>query len=153
MSMPNITLRHGTDADMPAILDLWVAAWTATMPEVDFASRRDWLTERQRSMVSEGAIVLLAFQSEAMAGYALVNPHTSYLDQIAVAPESQGSGIALKMLNAARTLSPAKLSLHVNQSNTRAIRFYEREGFVKSGDGVNPRSGLPIYFYSWIASS
>jgi putative acetyltransferase len=146
-----VTFRHGTDADLPAILDLWVAAWAATMPEIDFATRRNWLTERQRSMVSEGAIILLASCAGELVGYALVNPLTAYLDQIAVAPSQHGQGIAPQLLAQAQRLSPTKLTLHVNQKNGRAIRFYEREGFVRTGEGTNPRSGLPIFFYTWTA--
>ncbi len=147
-----ITLRPGTESDLPAILDLWVDAWTASMPELDFASRRDWLAARQRSMVAQGAVILVAFAGDKLVGYALVNPGTSYLDQIAVAPDARGSGVALQVLEAARRLSPGQLGLHVNQKNARAIRFYEREGFVRSGEGINPNSGLPIYFYTWAPS-
>ncbi len=39
---------------------------------------------------------------------------------------------------------PTGLELHVNLDNPRAVRFYEREGFVQIGEGVSPRSGLPI---------
>jgi putative acetyltransferase len=145
----NLSLRPGTEADLPAILDLWVEAWTATMPELDFASRRDWLAMRQRSMVAEGAVIIVAFNGDRMVGYALVNPDNAYLDQIAVAPDARGSGVALQVLEAARKFSPGQLTLHVNQKNARAIRFYEREGFVRSGEGINPNSGLPIFFYSW----
>ena len=44
---------------------------------------------------------------------------------------------------------PAGLELHVNLDNPRAIRFYEREGFVKIGEGVSERSGLTILHYRW----
>ncbi len=147
-----ITLRPGTEADMPAILDLWVAAWTAAMPEIDFEARRAWLQERQTTLVAEGAVVALAEQAGALAGYVLVNPTTAYLDQIAVRPGQWGTGIARALLDEARRLSPTRLGLHVNQQNQRAIRFYEREGFRHSGEGINPRSGLPIYFYEWSAT-
>jgi hypothetical protein len=29
------------------------------------------------------------------------------------------------------------------------VRFYEKNGFIKSGEDVNPRSGAPIYRMSW----
>lgn len=147
-----ILIRTGTQADLPAILDLWVEAWTHTMPEIDFAARREWLAERQRSLIAEGAIVLLIEQDKALVGYALVNRANAYLDQIAVAPASWGDGIAQTLLGLARDLCPRTLSLHVNRDNARAIRFYEREGFVRMGEGINPRSGLPIYHYTWTAS-
>jgi putative acetyltransferase len=46
-------------------------------------------------------------------------------------------------------LSKVGLELHVNQDNGRAIRFYEKHGFRKAGEDVNPRSGAPIYRMCW----
>jgi putative acetyltransferase len=148
----DIVFRHGSDTDMPAILDLWVSAWAATMPEIDFSARRDWLRDWQRALVLEGAIILLCSADDELVGYALVNPVTAYLDQIAVAPSQHGRGVAPRLLEQAKHLSHGRLTLHVNQKNARAIRFYERERFVLSGEGVNPRSGLPIFYYVWNAS-
>jgi hypothetical protein len=31
----------------------------------------------------------------------------------------------------------------------RAIRFYEKEGFVISGEALNWRSGAPVHKMSW----
>ena len=66
-----------------------------------------------------------------------------------MAPDAWGSGLARALLDEARRISPAGLGLHVNQNNPRAVRFYEREGFVRVGEGLNPRSGLPIWEYRW----
>lgn len=52
------------------------------------------------------------------------------LDQIEVAPEHWGSGVALALLNEAKRISPNGLNLLVNKDNARAIRFYEKHGFV-----------------------
>jgi putative acetyltransferase len=82
-------------------------------------------------------------------GVVIVDPATGYLDQIVVATDAQGRGIADVLLAEARRLSPALLELHVNQDNARAVRFYEKNGFIKSGEDVNPRSGAPIYRMSW----
>jgi putative acetyltransferase len=147
-----VLIRPGTEADMPAILDLWVEAWTKAMPDVDFAARREWLLERQASLVAEGARLTLAERAGRIAGFTLVNPSSGYLDQIAVSPGHWGAGVARALLDHARGISPLGLGLHVNQQNPRAIRFYEREGFVRIGEGVNPRSGLPIFFYQWTPS-
>jgi putative acetyltransferase len=144
-----VTLRPGVDADMPALLDLWVSAWTRAMPEINFVARREWLREWQESLVAEGAVIAIAQQAGTVVGYVIVNPDTAYLDQLAVDPGHWGQGIADLLLDEARRISPARLSLHVNQSNGRAISFYERTGFRRMGEGINPRSGLPIFSYEW----
>jgi putative acetyltransferase len=37
----------------------------------------------------------------------------------------------------------------VNQDNPRAVRFYEREGFRRLHEGVNPNSGLRTWRLEW----
>ncbi len=66
-----------------------------------------------------------------------------------VAPEQWGSGLALALLDEAKRLSPAGLELLVNKDNARAIRFYEKHGFVYAGDAVNPVSGKPVNKMAW----
>src|SRR3974390_1466755 len=65
----------------------------------------------------------------ALVGFVTVDPKTMYLDQIVVAPELWGSGVALRLLDEAKRISPRGLDLLVNKDNFRAIRFYEKHGF------------------------
>jgi putative acetyltransferase len=46
-------------------------------------------------------------------------------------------------------LSPDRITLLVNTDNARAIRFYERNGFVHAGGDVNPTSGRPVVRMEW----
>ena len=39
--------------------------------------------------------------------------------------------------------------LLVNKDNARAIRFYEKHGFVYAGEDKNPVSGKPVNRMSW----
>ena len=84
-----------------------------------------------------------------MVGFVTVDPKTGYLDQIVVAPEAWGSDVA----NAADGRSPAHfaggLDLKVNADNARAIRFYEKQGFVDAGETVNETSGAPVRMMRW----
>ena len=48
-------------------------------------------------------------------------------------------------------LSPKGLDLLVNKDNYRAIRFYEKHGFVYAGEDKNPVSGKPVNRMSWRA--
>jgi putative acetyltransferase len=148
-----IFIRPGANADIPALLDIWVEAWTRSMPEIDFEARRPWKAERLRTMIAEGAALTLALRHDRIIGGTLVNIEGSCLDQLVVTPAEWGHGVASALVANARTLCPAGLSLTVNQANPRAIRFYEREGFVKTGEGVNPNSGLPILVYQWTPSA
>ena len=53
------------------------------------------------------------------------------------------------LVDAAKLASPSGLDLHVNRDNARAIRFYQKHGFVISCEELNPRSGAPVYKMSW----
>jgi putative acetyltransferase len=102
------------------------------------------------SLEAAGAVTICALDGESrIIGFATVDPATAYLDQIAVAPEAKGAGTAGRLLDEARRLSPRGLELDVNQENTRALRFYAREGFEKITEGVNPNSGLKIWRLRW----
>ena len=84
-----------------------------------------------------------------LAGFVTVDPKTGYLDQIVVAPEHWGSGVALALLDEAKRLAPAGLDLLVNKDNTRAIRFYEKHGLAYAGEDKNPVSGIPVNRMRW----
>ncbi len=152
---PPLRIAPAGAGDRPAMLALWVAAWQATLPQIDFAARAGWLAERLDALEAAGAVTRLALAAGrgsddvSLAGFVVVSPATGYLDQLVVGPHWFGAGVAAALLAEARRLSPHRLELHVNQDNPRAVRFYEREGFLRTGEGINPRSGLPIWRYEW----
>lgn len=135
--------------ELAETLDMWVEAWQAAYPEIDFAARRGWTSDRIAELQRDGAISMIAVLEDRIVGAMVLNPSTGYLDQIVVAPVCQGRGIAAILLARARRMAPAGLDLHVNQDNARAIRFYRKQGFVTIGEDVNPRSGAPIFRMSW----
>ncbi|MGB8898715.1 MAG: GNAT family N-acetyltransferase [Methylocella sp.] len=145
-----LRLRVRTDADCASLADLWVASWREAMPDTDFPARRPWLLDHLRAIEAAGAITICAFYgSNRLLGFVTFDPATAYLDQLAVAPEAKGTGAAKLLVAEARRLSPNGLVLDVNQDNARALAFYEREGFAKIAEGVNPRSGLKTWKLRW----
>jgi putative acetyltransferase len=111
-----------------------------------------WWRERWRNELVPSTIVTVAERDGAVLGFVTVDPASGYLDQIVVAPETWGSALAAALLDEAKRIAPGKLELLVNQDNTRAIRFYEKHGFIISGADVNPRSGAPLHRMSWVAT-
>ena len=95
------------------------------------------------------ARIALAEACGALVGFVTVDPKTMYLDQIVVAPELWGSGVALRLLDEAKRISPRGLDLLVNKDNFRAIRFYEKHGFKYAGEDTNPVSGQPVNRMAW----
>ena len=148
MSAP-FALRRYTEADEAEAVSLWVESWQAVYPQIDFVGRREMLRRRWHDEIAPPPIIVLAVTAERIVGFITVEPERGYVDQLAVAPQAWGTPIAAALMNEAKRLSPALLELNVNQDNTRAIRFYEKHGFTKTGEGVNPRSGLPIFYMRW----
>jgi putative acetyltransferase len=146
-----VTVRPMLPQDLAQTLNMWVAAWQAAYPNIDFAARRGWTADRIAELERTGSRSLIALRDDRIVGALVVNPATGYLDQIVVATTDQGRGIAAMLLAEARRLSPQKLDLHVNQDNARAIGFYQKHGFVTVAEDVNPRSGAPIYRMRWEA--
>jgi putative acetyltransferase len=151
MSPPLFVLRPFQPADLPALADLWVASWSRALSQFDFEARRPWLGERLAELAADGAEIVVAVRppDDIPRGFMTLHPDTGYIDQLAVALDEWGSGLALELLGHAKARVPAGLELHVNLDNPRAIRFYEREGFAKIGEGVSERSGLTILHYRW----
>ena len=118
------------------------------MPEIDFSARKDWWLRRWRDELVPKNSVVVAETDGEIVGFIVINPSSGYLDQIAVRPESWGSNVAKTLMSEAKRLARS-VTLDVNQANARAIRFYEREGFVRTGEGVNPLSGKPTFRYAW----
>jgi putative acetyltransferase len=137
MPSPPFTLRPYASTDEDAAIELWRRTWQLAYPQIDFSARLDWWRERWRS------------ELVAIAGFVTVDPQSFDVDQIVVAPEAWGTGIASALIAEAKRLSPNGLDLHVNKDNARAIRFYEKHGFAISGEALNWRSGAPVHKMSW----
>jgi putative acetyltransferase len=143
-----VVLRRYREDDCEAAIELWRRAWEAAMPETDFGARLDWWKKRWiEELVPRHSIVVA--EAGGLAGFVVIDPESGYLDQIVVRPESWGGEIAKALLDEAKRLAADGIALDVNQSNRRAVRFYEREGFLRAGESVNPLSGKPTFHYVW----
>ncbi len=141
-------LRPYRDEDEDAAIALWQQTWQQAYPEIDFAARVAWWRQRWREELVPNAAVMVAEQAGALVGFVTIDA-TGYLDQLVVVPDHWGSKLADTLVNEAKRLSPAGITLLVNTDNARAIRFYGRNGFVHAGEEVNPTSGRPVLKMAW----
>jgi putative acetyltransferase len=147
MTAPFHLRRYRTE-DEDAAMALWQRTWQAAYPAIDFAARVAWWRERWRGELLPDAAIVVAEQAGALVGFVTIDPK-GYLDQLVVAPEYWGSELATRLVDEAKHLSPDGITLLVNIDNARAIRFYERNGFLRAGDDVNPMSGRPVLRMAW----
>jgi putative acetyltransferase len=141
-------LRPYRAGDEGAAIALWQETWQQAYPEIDFAARVAWWRERWRSELVPNAAIIVAEQENALVGFVTIDGQ-GYLDQLVVSPDRWGSDLANALVKEAKRLSPGGVTLLVNKDNARAIRFYERNGFVHAGEDVNPTSGRPVLKMAW----
>ena len=122
--------------------------WQRAYPDIDFTARVDWWRQRWRHELVPNAAIMVAEQAGALLGFLTIDA-SGYLDQLVVDPEHWGSDLGNALVAEAKRLSPDRITLLVNRDNSRAIRFYARNGFVHAGDDVNPTSGRPVLRMEW----
>jgi putative acetyltransferase len=142
-------LRRYTAADEASVVELWRRSWQHAYPEIDFSARTAWFRARWRNELVPAATIVIAQTSGGISGFVTIDRGTAYLDQLVVAPESWGDRTAAVLLAQAKRLSPGGITLHVNRDNARALRFYEKHGFVVTGAATNPNSGRPVLAMRW----
>ncbi len=147
----SFTLRPYAASDENAAIALWRDTWQQAYPGIDFSARVNWWRERWRKELVPNANIVVAEQAGALTGFVTVDT-SGYLDQLVVAPAHWGSALGTALVDEAKRLSPDGITLLVNTDNARAIRFYERNGFVQAGGDVNPTSGKPVLRMAWNAS-
>jgi putative acetyltransferase len=140
-------LRPYRESDEDASITLWLETWRQAYPSINFDARVDWWRERWRTELVPVAQIVVAEQDGALVGFVTIDG-TGYLDQLVVSPAQWGSDVSRALVDDAKRLSPNGVTLKVNADNIRAIKFYMRNGFVKTGDEVNT-SGRAVDLMEW----
>ena len=142
-------LRPYRPADEDASIALWLETWRQAYPSIDFDKRVDWWRNRWRTELVPLAQIVVAEQDGALIGFVTIDG-TGYLDQLVVSPAQWGTHVSRSLVDEAKRLSPDCVTLKVNADNFRAIKFYERNGFAKTGEEVNS-SGRAVLLMAWEA--
>jgi GNAT superfamily N-acetyltransferase len=139
----SIRMRPATDADLPAVLDLYA------QPDLD-NGRVLSLDEAQRILArfaeypdytlyvaEHGGRIVGTFALLVMDNIGHLGTPSALVEDVAVAPEFHGVGIGRVMMDFAREASRGKgaykLVLSSNAKRERAHAFYESLGFERHG--------------------
>jgi putative acetyltransferase len=144
----SVELRRYRESDEAAAIALWRRTWQLAYPDIDFTARLAWWRARWRNELVPQATIVVAEDGAGLVGFVTIDA-SGYLDQIVVAPEVWGSPLATRLLNEAKRLAASGVSLLVNADNARAIRFYEKSGFLHAAEDVNPISGRKVLRMEW----
>jgi GNAT superfamily N-acetyltransferase len=147
-AIPGITIRPATSADAASVADVYLASFHATY-DFPLAHTDDEVRGWIGDVIGSGGTWVALDPLGAIVGMMAIEP--GVLDQLYVRPDRLGEGIGRRLLDVARDRSPDGLTLYTFQVNTRARRFYERNGFVADwvGDGSGNEEGQPDVRYVW----
>jgi GNAT superfamily N-acetyltransferase len=145
-----IEMRRATDADAPAVAEVFLASFSHALPNV----RRAHSDEDVRAHVREHWIgrteCWVATDEGRVVAMMVLTP--GWLEQLYVAPDRLGEGIGRGLLDLAKGRAGDEgLQLWTFQVNERAQRFYERNGFqaVERTDGSANEEREPDVRYLW----
>jgi len=137
MSARLILLRPATDDDVQSVAAIWCAGWRdghlgGVPQELVTARTLDSFQRRAANRVSDTTVAMV---DDWVAGFTMVV--VDEVEQIYVAAEHRGRGVAQRLLDAAeRQVADhgfGEAWLAVVASNSRARAFYERAGWMDNG--------------------
>lgn len=132
-------IRLSTARDASRNLEIWRRAVAAThdflspgdLARID-ALVADWLPGAEPWVYVDQTVGPLGFM--ALTG--------AHVDALFVDPARHGAGVGRALIAHARRLH-GRLTVDVNEQNSRAIGFYERLGFERTGRSPTDGQGLP----------
>lgn len=162
MTEPDLTLRRGERADLPAVAELYLAVRKAAVPRMPPLAHDD---DAVRSWVDGWSLhlreVWLAFHGDRLVGFVNLTPH--WLNSLYVDPSEQRGGVGTALLDLVKARLTDGFALWVFESNAPAREFYARRGLVElertDGWGNEERSPDvkmawpgpdPVGFYRWM---
>jgi putative acetyltransferase len=157
----SISIRDATSADVPAVAHCLVEAFEEYRDSyspgafADTVLKADALERRMESMCVLVAVTLSG-QVVGTIAYQIVNPGEGDIRGMAVLPQAQGLGVAKQLLDVAesklRDMECSRIMLETTAPLSRAIHFYERKGFRRSGR-VTDFFGMPLIEYEKVLAS
>ena len=137
-------IRKMQNTDINRVADIWLKS---NLKAHDFIPEQYWTSnyELVKEMVSQSEVYV--FEADEMI-QGFVGLNDEYIEGIFVAEEMQSCGIGKLLLDYIKD-KKVRLQLNVYQKNTRAISFYQREGFIIQCEGLDEATGEKEYTMLW----
>ena len=137
-------IRELRKVDINKVAEIWLDTNIKTHY---FISAQYWKSnfELVKELLLQATVYVYEDKQEIQGFIGLSN---EYIEGIFVSAEMQSQGIGKILLNYVKGKS-FKLILNVYQKNTRAISFYQREGFEIQHSGLDEATGEKDYVMAW----
>jgi len=143
------TIRPARTDEYDEVARVWMNSWVSTGLEEASNFLLAKLRARIPLEVEKGWSLFVADDDGALAAMLALHLPNFYLDQLFVAPEYQGQSLGRRLLAFTRRQLPGEISLRCVRENEKALRWYEREGFVFEKEEVEPMTGFVMKYYRW----
>ncbi len=137
-------IRELRETDINRVADIWL---DTNLKAHYFIPARYWKSnfELVKEMLSQAEVYVYEDDKEI---HGFIGLSGEYIEGIFVSDEKQSQGIGKLLLDNAKDRKP-KLRLNVYKQNTRAISFYQREGFEIQDEGLDNATGEKDYVMTW----
>lgn len=137
-------IRELRKVDINKVAEIWLDTNIKTHY---FISAQYWKSnfELVKELLLQATVYVYEDKQEIQGFIGLSN---EYIEGIFVSAEMQSQGIGKILLNYVKG-KRNKLFLNVYQKNTRAISFYQREGFEIQYSGLDEATGEKDYVMAW----
>ena len=137
-------IRELRKVDINKVAEIWLDTNIKTHY---FISAQYWKSnfELVKELLLQATVYVYEDKQEIQGFIGLSN---EYIEGIFVSAEMQTQGIGKILLNYVKG-KRNKLILNVYQKNTRAISFYQREGFEIQYSGLDEATGEKDYVMAW----
>lgn len=137
-------IRELRKVDINKVAEIWLDTNIKTHY---FISAQYWKSnfELVKELLLQETVYVYEDKQEIQGFIGLSN---EYIEGIFVSAEMQSQGIGKILLNYVKG-KRNKLILNVYQKNTRAISFYQREGFEIQYSGLDEATGEKDYVMAW----
>ena len=137
-------IRELRKADINKVAEIWL---NTNIKAHDFIPAQYWKSnfELVKELLLQ-ATVYVYEDNQEIQGFIGLN--AEYIEGIFISDKMQSQGIGKILLNYVKD-KRNKLLLNVYQKNTRAISFYQREGFEIQCSGLDKATGERDYEMAW----
>lgn len=137
-------IRELQRSDINRVAEIWL---DTNLKAHDFISEQYWRSNFD--MVKEALLQAEVYVYESggkVQGF--IGLDGEYIEGIFVSNKMQSRGIGKALLDYAKSRK-SELRLNVYRKNTRAIRFYQREGFSVRSEGLDEAVGEKDFLMVW----
>ena len=137
-------IRELRKADIDIVANIWL---DTNITAHYFISAQYWKSnfELVKELLLQATVYVYEDNQEILG---FIGLNDEYIEGIFVSDEMQSLGIGKALLSYAKD-KRSKLFLNVYQKNTRAISFYQREGFEIQCNGIDEATGERDYAMAW----